>query len=68
MSPGGLGKPTTILLEQQDADGIGDVSSMCSVRQKNTMRNNTRITCVLADWPSPRPGVNCYNNSRKQMV
>ena len=63
MSPGGLAKPTTILLlqQQQDAYGVGDISSTCSVRQKNKM-NNIRISCILADWPSPRPGINCYNN------
>ena len=24
--------------------------------------------CILADWPSPRQGVDCYNTSRKQIV
>ena len=41
MSPGGLAKPTTILLQQQDAGCVGDVSPICSFRQKNAMKNNT---------------------------
>ena len=22
--------------------------------------------CILADWPSPRPGVDCYNNAGRE--
>ena len=42
-SPGGLAKPTTILLQHQDAEGVGAVSSMFSVRQKKTTKNDTSI-------------------------
>lgn len=68
VSPGGLPKPTTTLLQHQDEDCVGYVSSMCPVRQNETMKKNNRISCILADCPSPQPDVECDNNSRKQMV
>ena len=64
VSPRGLGKPTTRLLQQQDADA----TFLQCVRfdEKNRMQN-TITSCILADWP--RPSVDCYNNtnSRKQV-
>ena len=42
--PGGLAKPPTISLHQQDADSVEDVSQMCSIRQKNTAKKVAEIS------------------------